>query len=446
MHSFSVVVLISILAAQGGGAKPNIIFIMADDMGYADAGCYGGKHIQTPNIDRMAIEGIRFTQCYSGAPVCAPARSVLLTGLHTGHTRVRGNFGKGGVIGLGGGEGRVPLEVEDVTVAEVLKTAGYVTGITGKWGLGEPETSGTPNKQGFDEWFGYLNQRKAHSYYPEFIWLNEAKFDLPGNDDGQRQQYTHDLFTGFALNFIRRNQEKPFFLYVPYAVPHTKFEVPDLGPYTDKDWNEDEKVYATMITRMDRDVGKMLSLLKECGIDENTVVFFCSDNGAANRYDHLFKSSGVLRGRKRDMMEGGIRTPMVVRWPGEIAAGRENDSPWSFADFLVTAADLAGAEVSGPTDGVSVVPTLKGQSQLELRDRMLYREFFENGFKQAARRGEWKVIRSAPGAALELYHLGEDPGEGRDLAKEHPDVIQDFQRDLAVARRPSKEWPSPVDD
>jgi len=197
---------------------------------------------------------------------------------------------------------------------------------------------------------------------------------------------------------------------------------------------------------MDRDVGKMLSLLKECGIDENTVVFFCSDNGAANRYDHLFKSSGVLRGRKRDMTEGGIRTPMVVRWPGEIAAGRENDSPWSFADFLVTAADLAGAEVSGPTDGVSVVPTLKGQSQLELRDRMLYWEFFENGFKQAARRGEWKVIRSAPGAALELYHLGEDPGEGRDLAKEHPDVIQDFQRDLAVARRPSKEWPSPVDD
>ncbi len=446
MHPFSVVVLISILAVHVGVAKPNIIFIMADDMGYADAGCYGGEHIQTPNIDGMASEGMRFTQCYAGAPVCAPARSVLLTGLHTGHTRVRGNFGKGGVTGLGGGKGRVPLESEDVTVAEVLKTAGYVTGITGKWGLGEPGTSGTPNRQGFDEWFGYLNQRRAHSHYPDFMWLNEAKFDLPGNDDGRKQQYTHDLFTGFALKFIKRHKAKPFFLYVPYAVPHAKFEVPDLAPYLDKDWNEEEKAYAAMITRMDRDLGKMLALLKKCAIDKNTVVFFCSDNGAANRYDHLFKSSGSLRGRKRDLKEGGIRTPMVVRWPGEIVAGSVSDSPWTFADFLATAADLAEIEVSGPTDGVSVVPTLKGLPQSELRERLLYWEFFEKGFQQAARRGEWKVIRSEPGAALELYHLGKDPGEARNVAEEHPDVIQAFRRDLVVARRPSKEWPSPLDE
>ena len=446
MRAFFVVVLLSVLAAQMAVAKPNIIFIMADDMGYADAGCFGGEHILTPNINRIASEGMRFTQCYSGSPVCAPARSVLMTGLHTGHTRIRGNTGKGGVKGLGGRNGRVPLEAEDVTVAEILKRAGYATGITGKWGLGEPETSGTPNRQGFDEWFGYLNQRKAHSHYPDFLWLNEAKFELPGNDGGRTQQYTHDLFTGFALNFIRRNQKGPFFLYVPYTVPHSKFEVPDLGPYSDNDWKEDEKAYAAMITRMDRDVGKILAVLEECGIDENTVVFFCSDNGAANRYDHLFKSSGELRGRKRDLTEGGIRTPMVVRWPEEISAGSVSDRPWTFADFLATAADLAEITVSGPTDGVSVVPTLKGQPQPELNERFLYWEFFEKGFQQAARRGDWKMIRSEAAGGLELYDLGVDPGETKNVAGEHPEVIQAFERDLAVARRPSKAWPSPLDD
>ena len=242
-------------------------------MGYGDAGCFGGKHIQTPNIDRLAVEGMRFTQCYAGSTVCAPSRSVLMTGLHTGHTRVRGNFGKGGVKGLGGGKGRVPLRTEDITVAEVLKGAGYSTGITGKWGLGEPVTEGTPNRQGFDEWFGYLNQRRAHSFYPTFIWLNEGRFDLPGNANGKQQQYTHDLFTGFALSFIRKNQRKPFFLYLPYTVPHARFEIPDLGSYENKKWPEQAKVYAAMITRMDDHIGKIMALLKELEIDKKTIVF-----------------------------------------------------------------------------------------------------------------------------------------------------------------------------
>ena len=284
--SFTTMVFLG--AAQADESQPNIIFIMADDMGYGDAGCYGQKLIQTPNIDSMATEGTRFTNCYAGSPVCAPSRSVLMTGLHTGHTTVRGNFGMHGVIGLGGGKGRVPLRTDDVTVAEVLKSAGYVTGMMGKWGLGEPDTSGHPNIQGFDQWFGFLNQRRAHNHYPEFLWLNQQRFELPGNAAGGEQQYSHDLFTGFALNFIRQHQSRPFFLYLPFTVPHAKFQTPDLGVYADRDWPEEAKRYATMISRMDADIGRILNLLKELQIDERTIVFFCSDNGAANRYDGLF--------------------------------------------------------------------------------------------------------------------------------------------------------------
>ncbi len=427
-------------------AKPNIIFIMADDMGYGDLGCYGGRHIETPHLDRMAKEGLRFTQCYSGSPVCAPARSVLMTGLHAGHTRVRGNTGRGGVVGLGGKEGRVPLRDEDVTVAEVLKKAGYVAGMAGKWGLGEPGTTGLPVRQGFDEWFGHLNQRRAHTYYPDYLWLNDARFELPGNTGGRRQQYSHDLFTGFALNFIRRHREEPFFLYLPYTVPHARFEIPDLGAYAEKEWTEQEKVYAAMITRLDADVGALLALLRELDLDENTVVFFCSDNGAANRYDSLFRSSGALRGRKRDMTEGGIRTPMIVRWPGTISPDRVSDAPWTFTDFLATAADIGGLPVPPETDGMSVLPTLKGKHQPELENRFLYWEFFEGGFKQAARWQAWKAIRSRPDKAIELYHLENDPGEAQDVARQHPEVVLAFENYLAGARWPSEAWPSPIDD
>jgi arylsulfatase A-like enzyme len=239
-------------------AAPNIIFVMVDDMGYGDLGSYGGKEIATPRLDRMAAEGLRFTQCYTGSAVCAPSRSVLMTGQHTGHTTVRGNFGKeGGVVGLGGGKGRVPLRAEDVTVAEILKKTGYTTGLTGKWGLGEPNTTGHPNRQGFDEFFGYLNQRRAHTYYPTFIWRNEEKVELKGNQDGQRGEYTHDMFTDFVLRFIRDQQKGPFFLYLAWTVPHAKFEIPSVEPYADRPWSDQEKVYAAMLARVDRDMGRI---------------------------------------------------------------------------------------------------------------------------------------------------------------------------------------------
>ena len=363
-----------------------------------------------------------------------------MTGFHTGHTRVRGNFGKGGVKGLGGGKGRVPLRTEDITVAEVLKGAGYSTGITGKWGLGDPVTEGTPNRQGFDEWFGYLNQRRAHSFYPTFIWLNEGRFDLPGNANGKQQQYTHDLFTGFALSFIRKNQRKPFFLYLPYTVPHARFEIPDLGSYENKKWPEQAKVYAAMITRMDDHIGKIMALLKELEIDKKTIVFFCSDNGAADRYDGLFDSSGPLRGAKRAMYEGGLRTPMIARWPGRIPVNTVSDTIWSFADFLPTSAALAGVKPPKGLDGISVLPALLDQTH-QINDRFLYWEFFERGFQQAARWRNWKVVRPKKGADLELYNLAKDIGEKKDVANLNPKIVSIFERFLKTARTESEDWP-----
>ena len=437
-----IVVFLGVSSLRQGIAddKPNIIFIMADDMGYGDAGCFGGKLIQTPNIDRLAVEGMRFTQCYAGSSVCAPSRSVLMTGLHSGHTRVRGNFGKGGVRGLGGGKGRVPLRKNDITVAEVLKMAGYTTGITGKWGLGEPSTLGIPNRQGFDEWFGYLNQRRAHSFFPTFIWLNEGRFDLPGNSNGKKQQYTHDLFTGFALSFIRKNKDKPFFLYLPYTVPHSRFEIPDLGPYDKKEWPEKAKVYAAMITRMDAHIGYIMKLLKELKIDEKTIVFFCSDNGAANRYEGLFDSSGPLRGRKRDMYEGGLRTPMIVRWPNRVPSNQTNEALWSFTDFLPTAADMANIKPPEKLDGMSVLPTLLGQKQATNK-RFLYWEFFEGGFQQAVRWDKWKFIRREKDELLELYNLDDDVGEENNLAATKSGIVNKFKEYLKTARTDSEDWP-----
>lgn len=420
--------------------KPNIIFIMADDLGFGDLGCYGQTVIQTPHIDALAREGMRFTQCYAGSTVCAPSRSVLMTGQHTGHTTVRGNFGKGGVVGLGGGEGRVPLKAEDVTIAECLKQAGYVTGMTGKWGLGEPNTTGEPNRQGFDQWFGYLNQRRAHTYYPTFIWHNQKKVILKGNQDG-KQQYTHDLFTEFALGFIEQAQRaEPFFLYVPYCIPHSKYEIPSTEPYTEKPWTQDEKVHAAMVTRMDSHVGRMMALLKTLDIDDNTIVFFCSDNGAAKRWEGRFDSSGPLRGRKRDLYEGGIRTPMIVRWPGRIKAGTVSDLAWYFPDVLPTLIELGQGAPPASVDGISIVPTLLGKPQ-DLSDRYLYWEFFERGFQQALRWRDWKAIRQTPGQALELYDLRSDPQETKDIAADRPQVIAAMEAYLRDARTDSEDWP-----
>ena len=423
--------------------KPNIIFIMTDDLGYNDLGCYGQEKIQTPHIDRLAAEGVCFTQCYTGSPVCAPSRNVLMTGQHTGHTRIRNNFPKvGGVLVLDNGspQRRVNLEPEDFTVAEMLKAAGYATGITGKWGVAEPGTNGVPNRKGFDEWFGYLNQRRAHTYYPPYLWRNKEKVILEGNKDGQRQEYSHDMFTAFALNFIRGHQDEPFFLYLPYTIPHARYEIPSIEPYTHKPWPDDAKVHAAMITRMDGDVGSIMALLKELSIDEQTIVFFCSDNGAANRWEGIFDSSGPLRGQKGQVYEGGIRTPMVVRWPGRVPAGVVSDAAWYFADFLPTTAELAGVEPPSNIDGVSILPSLLGQEQ-NLENRFLYWEFFGGGFKQAVRIGDWKAVRPNLDKPLELYNLTTDLGEEHNVAEQHPEVVRKIETYLETARTESEYWP-----
>lgn len=426
-------------ASDGDAARPNIIFIMADDLGYGDLGCYGQQHIKTPHIDRLADQGLRFSNCYAGSTVCAPSRSVLMTGLHTGHTTVRGNHGRVATKNGKRKNGRVPLNAEDVTVAEVLKTVGYTTGMAGKWGLGEPNTTGEPLRQGFDQFYGYLNQRRAHSYFPDYLWHNQTKVLLPENKQSP-QTYSQDLIVDFALEFVRNHHDKPFFLYLPFCLPHGDYEIPSTAPYDNPSWTERERTFAAMVGRLDLDVGRITALLDELDIAQNTLVFFCSDNGAAIRFDKRFGSSGELRGKKRDMYEGGIRTPMIVRWPDQIAPGSKSDLAWYFADVLPTLADVTGTEVPANLDGVSVLPTLLGNEQ-NLRDRYLYWEFFERGFRQASRRGDWKAIRNAPGDKLELYNLANDPSETINVASGHAEVVQDFENYLQSARTQSYAWP-----
>ncbi len=429
-------------------AKPNIIFVMVDDMGYGDLGCYGQKEIKTPNIDKLAREGIRFTNFYSGSPVCAPARSVLMTGQHTGHTTVRGNFGQGGVTGLGGGEGRVPLQREDTTVAEVLKKAGYVTGITGKWGLGEPGTTGLPNDQGFDEWFGYLNQRRAHSHYVDYIWLNREKYPIPENANGQKKKYTHNMLTDFALDFIDRHskEEQAFFLYIPYLLPHSDFEIPEINSlYIDKEWTEQEKVYASMISLIDADMGRINALLKKNNIHKNTLVLFTSDNGAANRYDGTFDSSGELRGRKRDVYEGGIRVPLVVFMPGTVPKGETNHTVGYFADILPTFADIANQKIPENIDGISLKDVFLKNQHLE-DDRTLYWEFHEQGGKQAVRLGNWKGVRLDVHEigfhdAVELYDLKTDPSETNNVADRYPEIVEQIKSIMLREHETSEAFP-----
>lgn len=442
--------------------KPNIIFILADDLGYGDLGCYGQKGIKTPNIDRMAAEGMRFTQHYAGSTVCAPSRCALMTGLHTGHCRVRANA-------------RVLMEPEDVTVAEILKDAGYVTAAIGKWGVGHPPPPGDPARNGFDYFFGYLNMVHAHNYYPEFLWRNEDKVTLQGNKlakpnpggwgwSFRQQTYSHDLFAREALAFVEQNsarhaaQDKPFFLYLAFTIPHANneagrrigngMEVPDYGIYKDKNWPEPQKGHAAMITRMDRDIGRLLEKLKELGIDENTLVMFSSDNGPhkeGGADPPFFNSNGPLRGLKRDLYEGGIRVPLIARWPGKIKPGSLSDHVSAFWDFLPTCAELAGLKTPQGIDGISMVPTLLGQPKKQKKHKFLYWEFYERGGKQALRLGRWKAVRldvhKNPNGPLELYNLKSDIGEYHNVAAEHPDVIARIENYLKTARTDSPNWP-----
>jgi arylsulfatase A-like enzyme len=436
-----------------GNLKPNIILILADDLGYSDIGCYGQTRIKTPNLDRMAAEGMRFTQCYAGSTVCAPSRSVLMTGQHTGHTRIRGNQA-------------YPLRAEDVTVAEVLKQAGYKTGAFGKWGMGLQGTSGTPTRQGFEEWFGYLSQTHAHDYYPTQLWrsstfnqVEDAPTDLSQNRDGKKGLYAPDLFSQVSSNFVRVSRFYSFFLYLPYTIPHANnelgkkvgngMEVPNDKPYSDADWPQPEKNKAAMITRLDADVGALMEYLKKLKVHTNTVVFFTSDNGPHKEGGvdpKFFNSSGPLRGIKRDLYEGGIRVPMIVWWPGRIKAGSVSDQVWAFWDFLPTAAEIAGARPPGNIDGISMLPTLLGQKQTNQHE-FLYWEFHEKGSKQAVRMGDWKAVRLAPARPLELYNLKTDPSEGVDVAASHPEVVGKIENYLKTARTESERWPikTPVD-
>ncbi len=437
--------------AKPEAKSPNIIFILADDLGYGDLGCYGQTQIKTPHLDKFAKEGMRFTQCYAGSTVCAPSRSSLMTGQHTGHTLIRGNAA-------------VALRPQDVTVAEMLKQAGYKTAAIGKWGLGLDGTTGVPQKKGFDQWLGYLDQTHAHNYYPEYLWRfdpatgYDGKLPLTKNENNQRGQYAHDLFTTAALNYVRINQPEkatpaaPFFLYLAYTIPHANnelsratgngMEVPSDAPYTNERWPQPEKNKAAMITRLDADIGKLLARLDELELATNTVIFFSSDNGPHREGGNdpkFFASQGGLRGLKRDLYEGGIRVPMIVRWPGTVPAGRVNEQVWAFWDFLPTVAEIAGGKIPTGIDGISMLPALTGHRQKN--HEFLYWEFHEGGSKQAVRMNDWKAVRLGPGQPLELYNLKTDRAESLNVAGENPAVIAQIEEYLKTARTENEHWP-----
>lgn len=437
------------LSCSHAKEKPNIVFIMADDLGYGDLGCYGQELICTPNLDEMAKEGMRFTSAYSGSQICAPSRSVLMTGQHTGHTTVRQNNGRVGgekdeITGRGH---RIPLLDDDFTVAEVLKGSGYVTGLTGKWGLGEAGSTGEPNRQGFDEFYGYLNQNHAVYYYTDYLWKNGQRDSIRENRNNKGTKYTHDLLTDFALDFIRRHSKEPFFLYLAYTIPHFNIEVPEIEAYAmNTDWPEQMKILASMITRMDRDVGKIKEELKKLGIEDNTIIFFTSDNGPSYDRrvvgrDSLFNSNGPFKGSKGSLDEGGLRVPMIIVWSGTVPAGTVSDEPWYFADVLPTLADISGCRIRDNIDGISVWPLLKDENY-KLPGRFMYWEKPHPDFDQTARYGKWKIKRKGgKGQSIELYNLEEDPEQEQDIASMHPDIVAMFEEYLKTARTESPYWP-----
>ena len=437
--------------------KPNIIYIMADDMGYADAGCYGSASISTPNLDRMATEGMRFTDHYAGTSVCAPSRCVLMTGLHTGHAVVRGNKEADPY-------GQFPIPDKTLTVAELLKEAGYATGLFGKWGLGIENSAGDPQAQGFDQFYGYYCQVHAHNSYPEYLYHNREKEYLQnevtylpedhwtrglGSYATKKVDYSNDLIKERAMEFIDLNQDSPFFLYLAVTMPHDngealpgeKLEIPDLSIYADSAWSLDDQRYASMITRLDGYVGEIIARLRELGIDGQTLILFTSDNGGW-RYSEL-QHNGKLRGIKRDLYEGGIRVPLLARWPGKISGGTVTGHVSAFWDFLPTACDAAGIEPPENIDGISYYPTLVGEEQVN--HDFLYWEFHEQGKKQAVRMGNWKGVRlnvyEQPDGPVELYNLEEDISETNDLAGEYPEIVDKIRKIMSEGRTADENWP-----
>lgn len=479
----SLAALIFGACTAGEERKPNIIFLLADDLGYAEVGSFGQQKIRTPNLDRLAAEGMRLTQHYSGSAVCAPSRCVLMTGLHPGHAWIRTNKEIQP-------EGQEPIPAETTTIAELLKQHGYATGIVGKWGLGPPGSEGDPLNQGFDRFFGYNCQRHAHNHYPNYLWDNDERVILDNPEFAAHQalpedadpkdrasyrrysgnDYAPDLFSEAALDFIRDNQDRPFFLFYATTVPHLALQAPEdslkeyAGQWTDAPYVGDRRylphltpraAYAAMVTRMDREIGKIAELVRELNLDEHTVFIFSSDNGPA--FDGLggtdsefFESAGPLRGRKGSLYEGGVRVPTIVRWKGRIAAGSVSDYVSGFEDWLPTSLHLIGADsIPQDLDGISLVPTLFGQEQ-EPRP-FLYREFPSYSGQQSVRIGEWKGVRQnlaldRPNLHIELYNLASDIGESRDVSAEHPEVVAQIEQIMREERTRSRIFSFPALD
>jgi arylsulfatase A-like enzyme len=414
--------------------RPNIIFILADDAGIGDFSTYGCKYGITPNIDRLAAEGMKFTRAYSGNAVCAPSRCVLMTGLHPGHELVRANFDKN--------KGLLSLPSGQMTVARLLHDAGYATGGFGKWGLGNPGTTGIPEQQGFDVFYGYYDQTHAHNYYTDHLVRNSV--DVPTEQSGKKtwQNYSHTRIANETLKFIEQHKKQPFFCYAAWTPPHANYVIPDNAPYSEKPWTETVKNYAAMVALVDKDVGRVIQKLKDLGIDDKTLVIFASDNGANKEFIEPLGSTGGLRGYKRLLYEGGTRTPFLARWPARIQPGTTNDLLTSFVDFLPTAADLAGVPPPSRIDGISILPTLLGQEQ-SAHHQSLYFEIFEPYFQQAVRLGNWKGYRLGTKAPLELYNLKDDQTEQHNLAAEHPDIMQKIENIMTVEHTESPYYDAP---
>ena len=445
-----------LLAAAFGGTsfaaeKPNIVYILLDDAGYGDFSCYGQKKFKTPNIDKIAASGLKFTDHYAGSTVCAPTRCSLMTGLHTGHCEVRGNREVRP-------EGQAPIAADTVTVAKLLKKAGYATGAFGKWGLGAPGSVGEPNQQGFDTFYGYNCQRQAHSYYPTHLWHNQKRIELDG------KTYSHDLIAEQSLKFIREHRDEPFFCFIPTTIPHAAMHVPEddhkpfrekfpqfenrVGKYSGPKVKNPAAAFAGMMTRLDREIGKLTALLEELDIESNTIIFITSDNGPHKEGGHVpdfFNSNGGLRGYKRDLYEGGIRAPLIAAWPGKIKPSRTSDLISAHWDMLPTFCELAGIAVPKTTDGISIVPTLTGNEKSQKKHDFLYWEFHEQGKKQAVRMGKWKGVRlnvgKNPNAPIELYDLEKDRAEKNNVAANNPGIVAKIKQAMADAHVESATFP-----
>ncbi len=442
--------------------KPNIIYILADDLGYGDLSFLGQEKFSTPNIDRMANQGMFFLQHYSGSTVCAPSRASLFTGLHTGHAPIRGNKGMN--------EGGYPISDTIPMMSEMFKEQGYVTGAFGKWGMGYPGSEGSPDKRGFDEWYGYNSQVLAHNYFPEYLWHNDQKVFLDENADGGTGQYSFNLIHRQAMNFLEANKDTTFFMYLPYTIPHAELLTPEdsiyrsfVGKFPENPWKGVDDgpdyrkgpygsqqyphaAFATMVSYLDIAVGEVLMKLEEYGIARNTLVIFTSDNGShleGGADPEFFNSNGPFRGYKRDLYEGGIRVPMIAWWPETVKADTSSAHVSAFWDMFPTFAELAGGKTPEGIDGISMVPTLKGTGKQNSHDR-LYWEFHEKGGRIALREGDWKAVRynvlEDPNSVIELYNLADDPGEERNVVLEYPEVERRMDALLKTERSSHPVW------